>query len=84
MAKFFFGGVHPDDGKSLASHRAIEPLPPPPRVVIPLSQHIGAVCRPLVKKGDAVCLGQKIGDGAGPVPRCMRPFRAWWPRWSPA
>ena len=65
MAKIFFGGVHPDDGKSLASHRAIEPLPPPPRVVIPLSQHIGAVCRPLVKKGDAVCLGQKIGDGEG-------------------
>ena len=27
-----------------------------------LSQHIGAVCRPLVKKGDAVEAGQRIGD----------------------
>lgn len=65
MAKFFFGGVHPDDGKALSSHRAIEPLPAPARVVIPMSQNIGAPCKPMVKKGDHVNMGQKIGDGEG-------------------
>ncbi len=65
MARFFFGGVHPDEGKELSSHRAIEPLPAPAQVVIPMSQHIGAPCKPLVKKGDHVNLGQKIGDGEG-------------------
>ena len=30
-----------------------------------MSQHIGAPCSPLVKVGDTVKLGQKIGDGEG-------------------
>ena len=37
-------------------------LPIPERVKISMSQHMGAPCTPLVKKGDAVCVGQKIGD----------------------
>ena len=37
-------------------------LPTPKQVVIPMQQHIGAPCKPLVKKGDHVYLGQKIGD----------------------
>lgn len=37
-------------------------MPPPARVVIPMQQHIGAPCKPLVKKGDHVYLGQAIGD----------------------
>ncbi len=32
------------------------------RVRIPLQQHVGAPCRPLVKKGDEVEAGQLIGD----------------------
>jgi len=34
----------------------------PKTVVIPMSQHMGAICLPLVKKGDKVFLGQKIGE----------------------
>ena len=34
-------------------------------MVIPLRQHIGAPCTPLVKPGDTVGLGQKLGDGEG-------------------
>ena len=30
-----------------------------------MSQHIGAPCKPLVKKGDLVTVGQKIGDNQG-------------------
>ncbi len=37
-------------------------MPPPARVVIPMQQHIGAPCRPTVKKGDYVYLGQVVGD----------------------
>ena len=37
----------------------------PDYVTIPLSQHIGAPAKPLVKEGDYVYKGQKIGDGEG-------------------
>ena len=61
----FFGGVHPNDKKSLSCEMAIERLPAPAQVVIPMSMHIGAPCQPLVKKGDLVTVGQKIGDNTG-------------------
>jgi len=37
-------------------------MPLPSRVVIPMLQHVGAPCIPIVKKGDRVLVGQKIGD----------------------
>lgn len=37
-------------------------LPVPERVKISMSQHMGAPCVPLVKKGDLVKVGQKIGE----------------------
>ena len=61
----FFGGVHPNDKKSLSCEMAFEQLPAPQTVVIPMSMHIGAPCQPLVKKGDLVTVGQKIGDNSG-------------------
>lgn len=39
-------------------------MPPPARVVLPMQQHVGAPCTPLVKPGDAVLVGQKIADSA--------------------
>ena len=60
MFNKFRGGVHPWDGKALAKDKAIEIMPPPAEVVIPLSQHIGAPCTPLVKVGDTVKRGQLI------------------------
>ena len=65
MAFSFYGGIHPKDRKDLAREQAIVAFPPPATVVIPMSQHIGAPCKPLVSKGDHVDLGQKIGDGPG-------------------
>ncbi len=41
---------------------ATEVMPVPESVCISMSQHIGAPCKPLVKKGDHVKVGQKIGD----------------------
>ncbi|MGN0754452.1 MAG: electron transport complex subunit RsxC [Aristaeellaceae bacterium] len=64
----FPGGMHPHEGvngKAVNSGNAIRELPAPQRVVIPLSQHIGAPAAALVKKGDAVLMGQKIGEAGG-------------------
>lgn len=64
MAHSFFGGVHPKGYKELSSEAPIYPLHPK-IVSIAMSQHIGAPCTPLVKVGDRVTKGQKIGDGKG-------------------
>ncbi|AKA70097.1 electron transport complex subunit RsxC [Clostridium scatologenes] len=60
MFKSFRGGVHPNDRKSYTSGKAIEVLPVPNKVTIPVRQHIGAPCSPVVKKGDEVKKGQVI------------------------
>ncbi len=65
MAFHFFGGVHPKDQKRFSSQLRIQEFPEPDLLVIPLQQHIGAPCKPLVAKGDHVDMGQKIGDGEG-------------------
>ena len=65
MARLFFGGIHPDDRKALSREKAITPFPAPKQVTIPLSQHIGAPCKPLVQVGDQVTVGQKLGDNTG-------------------
>ena len=58
----FPGGAHPPENKELTCDSKIEPGPAVKRVAIMLSQHIGAVCQPLVKKESLVQAGQKIGD----------------------
>ena len=58
----FRGGVHPEHRKELTASLAITAATIPRKVVIPLQQHIGAPCEPLVKVGDAVKVGQMIGD----------------------
>ena len=65
MAYSFFGGVHPNENKWYARDKEIQLFPEPDVLVIPMQQHIGAPCKPLVKKGDLVTVGQKIGDNQG-------------------
>lgn len=64
MAPSFFGGVHPKGYKELSCEAPILPIRPK-TVSIAMSQHIGRPCTPLVKLGDRVTVGQKIGDGEG-------------------
>lgn len=64
MRYTFRGGVHIDDRKNTANVRT-EMLPSPPEVSIPMSQHIGAPCHPIVGVGDHVLVGQKIGEVEG-------------------
>lgn len=58
------GGIHPPDSKITAG-RAIEYLPLPSSVSVPLSQHAGMPALPVVAKGDKVLTGQVIGKSAG-------------------
>jgi electron transport complex protein RnfC len=58
----FKGGVHPPEHKHQTDNTPIELMPLPSRVIIPLLQHTGAICEPLVKVGDEVQEGQKIGE----------------------
>ena len=65
MKSLFFGGVHPADKKELSAGAEVKTAKQPKQVIIPMSQHIGNPCEPLVAVGDTVKKGQKIGDGTG-------------------
>ncbi len=58
----FPGGVHPPEKKVLTCDSRIRPGPAVTEAAVMLSQHLGAVCQPLVRKAQAVQVGQKIGD----------------------
>lgn len=60
----FRGGTHLAEHKDTAA-RKTERLPEPATVSIPLTQHIGAPATPVVKVGDTVRIGQKIGEVTG-------------------
>ena len=61
MAFTFIGGIHPKENKNTKDLKLVR-MTPPALVSIPLSQHIGAPCKPTVKPGDYVTKGQVIGD----------------------
>lgn len=65
MIRSFRGGVHPDYMK--APQIPVNVVAPPPQVIIPMIQHIGAPAKPIVKVGDYVTMGQKIGDNEVPM-----------------
>lgn len=60
-------GIHPNTHKTPTEGKAIENGKVPQKVVIPVSQHIGAPSKPIVKKGDEVKKGQLIAEACGPV-----------------
>lgn len=61
----FRGGIHPPHNKKTTEHLPVEAANAPATVYIPLAQHIGAPSAPLVKVGDLVKKGQKIGEAQG-------------------
>ncbi len=64
LKTFSRGGVHPPENK-LSSGISIQEIPLPEVVVIPVSQHLGAPSKVLVKRGDEVKVGQLIAQSAG-------------------
>ncbi len=62
MKTFKLGGVHPEENK-ISAGKAIEVLPLPEKVYIPVSQSLGAPSTVVVEKGAAVRVGQLIAKG---------------------
>lgn len=58
----FKGGVNVPHYKELTENLPIEKAKEPAIVKIPLHQHTGAPCEAMVKVGDSVKVGQKIGE----------------------
>ncbi|HRR76652.1 MAG TPA: electron transport complex subunit RsxC [Ruminococcus sp.] len=54
-------GIRLKHRKNTENSQTVE-MPLPSKVRIPMSMHMGAPCQPLVKAGDMVTVGQKIGD----------------------
>lgn len=63
----FPGGIHPSMHKELSTQEPIEVAPCPPRLVLPLHQHIGSASVPTVAVGDRVLKGQRIARAEGYV-----------------
>ncbi len=58
--------LFPDAGVRVPHHKdtanyPTEQLPLPKKIVLTMSQHVGAPCEPLVKRGDTVYVGTMIG-----------------------
>ena len=65
MKRLFFGGIHPKYNKEMSTGITFFKIITPKQVVLPMVQHIGEACKPLVQVGDRVLRGTKIGDGEG-------------------
>ena len=64
LAFTFKRGIHPNEQKQFTENIPINTLLPAAgsEIIIPLLQHMGEPCKPLVEKGQKVLLGEKIGD----------------------
>lgn len=65
VAASFRHGIHPAEHKEATEHLPIERMPFVDTYVLPLSQHIGAPCKPVVKAGDRVRRGQVVAEPGG-------------------
>lgn len=65
VTRTFRHGVHPPEMKDGTESRPIERVPFGREYVLPLSQHIGAPSKPVVKAGDRVVRGQVIAEPGG-------------------
>ena len=61
---FFLKGVHTPHRKNTADKPAVR-MTDVKSVTIPMSMHIGAPAKPLVKVGDVVAVGDKIAECGG-------------------
>ncbi len=59
------GSIHPSYFKGFTADLPIESMPPPPKIYLSLSQHLGSPAKPIVAKGDTVACGQRIGEANG-------------------
>lgn len=63
----FHGGIHPPEHKVDSNQTPIETSPLPPRLIMPLQQHLGKAAKPIVAVGDHVLKGQRIAEADGAI-----------------
>ena len=63
----FKGGSHPPGRKAATADAPLRDLPPPARLVVSTSQHLGAPATPCVEVGDEVRAGQLIAKASGMI-----------------
>jgi len=61
LNKKYLNGIYLKRSKHTANNDT-QVMPVPDKVIISMSQHMGSPCIPLVSVGEAVCVGQKIGE----------------------
>lgn len=59
----FRHGIHPPDNKALSEESKVEVMDVPKNVTLPLLQHLGVPCKPVVTPGQMVRYGEMIGQG---------------------
>lgn len=67
---FNLPGIHVPHRKNTIKQPTVK-MDPPKTVVIPMSMHIGKPALPLVKVGDLVKVGTKIGEADGKISSCV-------------
>ncbi len=65
LPRTFRHGVHPIEHKEATEHLALERMPFVKMYVLPLSQHLGAPCKPVVSVGDTVKRAQVVAEPGG-------------------
>ena len=63
--KTFKRGVHPKGNKHYTKDLPIKEIVIKGDAVYPMSQHIGAPCKPIVEVGDEIKVGQLIAEAGG-------------------
>lgn len=61
----FHGGIHPEEHKLISSQYSIVKAPLPPKLVLPVQQHIGQAADILVEVGQQVLKGELIAEPTG-------------------
>ena len=61
----FKHGVHPPERKHFSENHAIEIVPSPKQVLLPMLQHVGAPSVPVVKAKDVVAYGDMVCKSGG-------------------
>lgn len=61
---FKIGGIHPEENK-ITAEMPTQTAELPKQAIFPLSQHIGAPAKPVVKRGDKVKVGTLLAEAGG-------------------
>ncbi len=69
----FRHGIHPPDNKALSEESKVEVMDVPESVTLPLLQHLGVPCKPVVKPGQTIRYGEMIGLGEAFVSASLLP-----------